>query len=397
MRKFTLSFFLVFFSVLSVYAQFIMSDSIAIFKKQKLTFDEANLVSSYYKQDGNNSAVTGGIGTEKLTDVANVLDFKFTSYNGRGIKHSIGAEVGVDYYTSASSDNIDFRVSSASSEDVRFYPSINYARTNEISKTTIGGNVAYSKEFDYTSYGGGLNYSKSFNNENTELSIKGNIFIDDYKLYLPIELRAGNPRAGIIESRKSFDFGAVFSQSISPKIQVSLLLDLAYQQGFLSTPFHRVYLQNKKLVLEALPTKRFKVPIGLRSNFYLSDRAIARTFYRYYQDDWGMKAHTAQLELPLRIVDKFTLSPFARYYNQKGVDYFKGFEQGMPSDEFITSDYDLSTFSSIYYGTGFRYSSYTSLVANAVLQSIELKAGFYNRSNGLNAFMAAIHFQVKGF
>ena len=30
------------------------------YKPRKLTFDEANLVSSYYRQDGNNSAVTGG-------------------------------------------------------------------------------------------------------------------------------------------------------------------------------------------------------------------------------------------------------------------------------------------------------------------------------------------------
>jgi hypothetical protein len=48
---------------------------------KKLTFDEANLVSSYYKQDGNNSAVTGGIGTEKLTDVSNTIDVTMVKYD----------------------------------------------------------------------------------------------------------------------------------------------------------------------------------------------------------------------------------------------------------------------------------------------------------------------------
>jgi len=41
---------------------------------KKLSLDEINLVSSYYKQDGNNSAVTGGVGTEKLTYISNTID-----------------------------------------------------------------------------------------------------------------------------------------------------------------------------------------------------------------------------------------------------------------------------------------------------------------------------------
>jgi hypothetical protein len=38
-------------------------------------------VSSYYKQDGNNSAVTGGISSEELTDISNTLDVKLIKYS----------------------------------------------------------------------------------------------------------------------------------------------------------------------------------------------------------------------------------------------------------------------------------------------------------------------------
>ena len=51
------------FSFYQIQAQQIKTDSASV---GKLKVDEVNLVSSYYKQDGNNSAVTGGIGTEKL-------------------------------------------------------------------------------------------------------------------------------------------------------------------------------------------------------------------------------------------------------------------------------------------------------------------------------------------
>ena len=49
-------------------------DTTSPYKLKTIKIEEINLVSSLYHQEGNNSAVTGGIGTEKLTDVANSLD-----------------------------------------------------------------------------------------------------------------------------------------------------------------------------------------------------------------------------------------------------------------------------------------------------------------------------------
>ena len=53
------------------------ADSTA-YKKTKLKIEEVNFISSYYTQDGNNSAVTGGVGTEKLTDFATTIDVKLS-------------------------------------------------------------------------------------------------------------------------------------------------------------------------------------------------------------------------------------------------------------------------------------------------------------------------------
>ena len=38
------------------------------YRPRALRVDEVNIVSSYYNQNGYHSAVTGGIGTEKVTD-----------------------------------------------------------------------------------------------------------------------------------------------------------------------------------------------------------------------------------------------------------------------------------------------------------------------------------------
>src|ERR1051325_2150356 len=77
------------------------------YKQRKLSFQEANLVSSYYHQDGNHAAVTGGIGSELLTDFSNSIDVKFLRYDKKNRKQNLDVEIGVDHYTSASSDKID--------------------------------------------------------------------------------------------------------------------------------------------------------------------------------------------------------------------------------------------------------------------------------------------------
>src|SRR5687767_13606680 len=104
----------------------------SLYKNRKLKLEEVNFVSSYYHQDGNNSAVTGGNGTEKLSDFATTIDVKFSRYDLRKRKHTLTGELGIDVYSSASSDKIDPNtISSASSGDVRVYPSLTYAITNE--------------------------------------------------------------------------------------------------------------------------------------------------------------------------------------------------------------------------------------------------------------------------
>ena len=60
----------------------------SLYRSKKLKVDEINFVSGYYSQDGNNSAVTGGIGTEKLTDFANTIELKLSKYDNKYRKHN---------------------------------------------------------------------------------------------------------------------------------------------------------------------------------------------------------------------------------------------------------------------------------------------------------------------
>ncbi|MDV7397869.1 DUF3570 domain-containing protein, partial [Arthrospira platensis SPKY1] len=100
---------------------------------------------------------------------------------------------------------------------------------------------------------------------------------------------------------------------------------------------------------------RSKIPIGLRWNYYINEKFILRTYYRYYWDDWGIQAHTAQVEVPIKITEKFSLIPNYRFYQQSSSDFFAPFNQHLSMERYYTSDYDLSEFQAHAYGTGLQY------------------------------------------
>jgi hypothetical protein len=88
------------------------------------------------------------------------------------------------------------------------------------------------------------------------------------------------------------------------------LADGVQQTGYLSLPFHRVYFNDNSVHQEALPDKRFKIPLGVRANYFLGDKVILRAYYRYYTDDWGLKSNTFSLETPVKISPFVSVSPF---------------------------------------------------------------------------------------
>ena len=131
------------------------------YKLRKLKVEEINFVSSYYAQNGCHAAVTGGAGSQKLHDISNSIEVKFIQYNKHLNKQSLLVGLGIGYYTSASSDQIDHVAnSSASHHDARIYPSVNFSIENEKKGTEIASGISTSSESDYESKGLNLGYFK---------------------------------------------------------------------------------------------------------------------------------------------------------------------------------------------------------------------------------------------
>lgn len=458
-------------------------DSTKVFKKRVLETAEVDMLLSYYNQDGNNASVSGGIGTEKLDDFASNITVAIP-LNADDVLTVDGT---ISAYTSASSSNLNpftgasrgdddddddddrreegnssitgtpwAASSGASKSDVWINGIISYQHSSDNRNRIWGANVSVANEYDYFSFGIGANYTWLFNQQNTEVAIKGNIFLDQWRPVYPTEIKSYNETNGnlfrgffdgvsildqngnpidkssanawkpyntelvIDKGRNTYTGSISFSQILSKKMQFSVFADIVMQNGWLSNPMQRVYFKNRPNFyigkandissytttsnkgvfqladdIERLPDSRIKFPLGMRLNYYINEFLVIKTYYRYYFDDWGITSQTANIELPIKIGEKFTLYPNYRYYTQTQADYFAPYEEHLTTQKFYTSDYDLSAFNSNQYGFGVRYTDIFAKngVLSLFLKQADLKYSYYKRNSDFHFGIISLGFK----
>jgi len=404
------------------------------YKPKKLKLDEINLVSSYYNQTADKSAVMGGIpgpkGIGDVTDLANGVELTFVSWDGKHRKNSFTGSFGIDYHTAASQAFVDSN-GHARNNGTRIYPTLDWTIENEKKGTEFGIGLYYSAEHNYY-HSKGLNasFAKKTNN-NGEFSLKVTGYFDQIKMIKPAEFErvdsvknvaptdsvvyittaSGRTEAliynagGLInngrsntlipsKSRNTYTTSLSFSQVINQRMQGSIDMDLVYQNGYLGLPFHRVFFNNGKDTIENLPAQRFKVPIGLRLNYFLGDHFILRAYYRFYIDNWGLTSHTAELEVPVKITPFFSLSPFYRYYVQTAVNYFAGYEAHSSTDSYYTSNNALAAFKSSSFGLGLRLAPPKGVLIKN-LSAVEIRYGHYTQTTDLVSDIISMNLKFK--
>lgn len=410
------------------------ADSTQVYKKRVLENAEIQILTSYYSQDGDFAAVSGGTGTEQLTDIHPTIVLAIP-LNADDV---LTANIGVSAYSSASSSNVNpfdgggranpFQASSGASQgDNWTNVTVNYAHSSDDRNTVWSGFLSGSTEYDYTSVGFGGSYTRLMNLKNTELSIKGSAYIDGWQRIYPSELRPfGDGGPGLNDNlfqryeitgnadyapafvplatsgRQSYNLGLNFSQILSRNLQGTFSFDAVQQNGLLSTPFQRVYfadVENSFIEefaladdVERLPGTRTKLAFGGRLHAYVNESIVVRSFYRFYTDDWGIVSHTANLEVPVKISPKFTLRPAYRFYTQTAADYFAPFDRHLSTSAFYTSDYDLSGYVANQYSLGVSYTDILTekRIFSLGLKSLDLNFSSYGRDNGFQALHASL-------
>ncbi len=446
------------------------------YKKRVLETTEIDLLGSVYGQNGDNAAVTGGIGSEELVDAATDISVSIP-LNDDDV---LAIDATISAYSSASSSNLNpfsgastseysgggttngspWLISSgASKSDVWTSGNFSYSHSSDDRNTISTAHMSISNEFDYFSFGFGGGLSKQFNQKNTEIGLSATIYLDNWRPVYPTEIieykhSGGNLNYGFFNgekiynqngyiinksapnawravstnlvennARNTYSVSLSFSQILSKKSQISFFTDIVMQKGWLSSPMQRVYFADKANFyigtpayipvyttkqnqgvfqlsddIERLPSSRLKLPFGMRFHQYINEHLVFKTYYRYYTDDWGMRSHTVKLELPIKLGDKFTLYPNYRYYTQTAIDYFAPYEKHLSTEQYYTSDYDLSPFSSNQFGLGVKYRDiFTKFhIGKFGMKNMTLNFNHYQRDNGFKANIVSIGMKFVG-
>ncbi|MDB4922566.1 DUF3570 domain-containing protein [Mucilaginibacter sp.] len=390
------------------------------YNPRALRVDEINLVSSYYWQNGNHSAITGGIGTEKVTDISNGIDLKLVWVGDNENKNTISIGLGYDHHTSASSAFVT-TTGQGKQGGTRIYPSLDWTVENPKTGNTFGLGAYYSGEYNYKSLGADVHFSQKTADKNGEFSFKAQAYMDHVTMIYPSEFipaitpvssgstyittASGNVVLSNGSSvstpslptkpRGTYTASFGYSQIINSRFQVMLLADVVAQSGYLSLPFHRVYFSNQKDTIEKLPSSRFKLPLGFRANYFLGDNIILRSYYRYYMDNWGSKSNTANLEITYKVSPFLSISPFYRYYTQSAAKYFAPYEAHSSTDEYYTSNYEYAKFDSQFFGAGFRIAPPKGVFGWQNLHELELRYGHYSQTTSLVSDVISLNLGFK--
>ncbi len=364
---------------------------------------DIEVVYNHYLQNGNNSAVTGGIGTEKLTVYGPALHLKNTFKN-----KAILINAGADIISSASTDKIDYVVSSASILDSRVYLNGNYSADLQNKNLTVNGGAGFSIESDYLSVSGNIGFTKKDKQNLRSFSIQLHVFNDDLrwgrldsryqrpvKLIYPEELRYKSWFDTY--KRMSYDVKVGITQILNKRTTIGIFPEFSYQKGLLSTPFHRVYFSDASVVVENLPGERYKFALALKGNIFLGGAVIIKNSINGYTDNFGIRGASFENETAIKAKPFLTLLPNVKIYTQEASRYFAPYRKHTIGEEFYTSDYDLSSFRTYNVGVGIKYSPQKYLTRRFLFNAATLRYNYLYRTNNLRSHIISLIIQTTRF
>lgn len=367
----------------------------------KVNKTQIDIVYNNYLQEGNNSAITGGIGTEKLMVYSPSIGIKSNLQN-----HSLLFKAGADIISSASTDKIDYIMSSASVLDTRSYANASYKYTFEKQELSLYGGIGFSIESDYFSIGSKIGIQKKHSKTLSEYSAEFQMFNDDLrwgrlsvgswkpqKLIYPVELRYKEWYN--VYRRNSFNLKLGYSKAINKRAILGIYPVLSYQTGLLSTPFHRIYFEDGTQAVEKLPEKRFKASLGLKWNQFVGGRFILKNTINPFVDDWGILSLSIQNETAIKINQIWTILPNFRFQMQKGTNYFAPYKKHQSNAKYYTSDYDLATNQTYNAGLGLKFTPYYKIGKNSHFNALMIRYNFMYRANGLTAHIISMNIQFE--
>jgi hypothetical protein len=255
------------------------------------------------------------------------------------VAEGTSAEVayGADIWTSAS---IDIRTA-ASKVVMEQRDELDLSLSHEMSDVTVGGGYRYSKENDYESHSGSGSVAYNFADNAATLSASAFVSGDTVG-------RSGDPK--FKRPLTSFGSRLGFNQVLDPKMMLQLSYDVAYFNGFQSSPYRYVGIGGDgrchgtapMCVPEREPGTRLRHALVGRLRRAFSNTVSAGVSYRFYLDSWGIGSHTIEAQLAWLAGENTELALRYRFYTQGRTKFYRAVYQPTDNLKYVTIDRELS-------------------------------------------------------
>lgn len=358
------------------------------------TIEEARFRFTYFDQKGlgyQSQAGPGPAGSERLY-VYRPSFYVRARQNSR-VEHSV--TLPIDVITSASTDAIDVTTSAS--------------RHNEAATLHIESRVDVSDDdtlsFTYGGHGeewfasvfGGVGYTRELAQDNASISVRVDGSFDWFKPYGP---RPGGvvPEGNRFDVRGGLGGSVEVFQLLSPTAWLKAGYGITWRKGDLYTPWNSVpFLCTPGVTAclsrlqERFPRTRLRQALsGMVAQYIPRTKTTLRASYRFYADDYDVRAHTLRGEVYQSVTDWAYINVHYRAHHQTAV-YFWTSNLGL-SDLDVgaprTSDSDLARFWAHEWGvkTAFQLTP----PGRGHQHELDVYFNRYTRSNDLSVNMASV-------
>ena len=312
--------------------------------------EEAHVRFNYFDQRGfgyQSQAGPGPAGSERLR-VYEPMFYVRARQNSK-VTHTV--ILPIDVITSASTDAIDATTSASRHNEAGTLQIDTRVKATDDDTISFvyGGHV----EEWFRSVFGGFGYTRDLAQDNATISARIDGSFDWFKPYGPWP-------GGVFPPGNRFDFrgglsgNVEVSQILSPTTWVKAGYGITWRKGDLLTPWNSVpFLCDPDVtvclgrVQEKFPRTRLRQTVsGLLAHYVPRTKSTVRASYRFYADDYDVRAHTLLAEIYQSVTERAVLSAHYRAYHQTAV-YFWTTNLGLlelDPNAPRTSDSDLARF-----------------------------------------------------
>jgi hypothetical protein len=259
-------------------------------------------------------------------------------------KYAVSASYYMDMVSSASIDVIT-TASPYSEERTQYGVGFEYLR----GKVTYAASFSNSTENDYTADTASFSIAQDMFGDLTTVALLFSLGKDDVT-------RRGDPVFADEIDRRIY--GVDVTQVATKNLVLGFSYEAIAEEGFLNNPYRQVRYVDPAAALgyayesERYPRTRTGNAFALRARWYLPYRAALQGDYRFYNDTWEIRSHTAEVAYTHPLDQRLTLDVHYRFYTQDAAEFYSDLFPRENFQNFLARDKELASLTSHTLGFG---------------------------------------------